>query len=322
MPVDLFLALLLFVPALDRHQDYMDKERLLAEARRSCQALERDVDAQGEEIDRLIRVGREEQARALLRKAHASSEALTECRRRERSLDKVLREMIPEVRREVEAEVDRWLASALPRPDVYAKLGPLLDLLSSLGLPAGCPVDDYDEVEFSAEEAPAVLEVKRLLVRDILERIVRNKAANEAKVKDLEGERDLRRQLTRFMTGLEVEGGTSLYEVRRSDMESRERLRQIEEELRACGRAIGIGETLRLHWEERLKALERASALWTIGLSNEPAGTCASIPNLLRQIESGNYPGRNGRRLPRRDGCFNREAEGHRPLPSSETNQS
>jgi hypothetical protein len=258
MPIDLFLTLLLFTPALDRHQEYLDKERLLTEARRSCQVLELDVETKGEEIDRLIRAAREDQARVLLRKAHASSEALTECRRRERSLDKALRELIPEVRREVEAEVDRWLASALPRPDVYAKLGPLLDILSSLGPPAACPVEDYDEVEFSAEEAPAVLEVKRLLVRDTLERIARNKAADEAKVKDLEGERDLRRQLARFMTGLEVEGGTSLYEVRRSDAESRERLRQIEEELRGCGRALRIGETLRLHWEDRLRALERA----------------------------------------------------------------
>ena len=62
--------------------------------------------------------------------------------------------------------------------------------------------------------------------------------------------------ISRFMTGLEVEGGTGLYEVRRSDAESRDRLKRIEEELKACALALKVGETLQAHWQERIKALE------------------------------------------------------------------
>ena len=256
MPIELFLSILLLAPPLERWQAYVEREHRLAEVRNACRTLEQEVSAKGEEIDRLIRDGRKETARALLQQTHAAGESLTDCRRREKALDRELRDLAPAVRHEVESALDRSLEGGAPRQEAYEKIRPLLSILASLGPPEGCPMENYDEIDLSADDAPAAREVKRLLMQDFLRRISENRARDEARVRDLEAERELRRQLTRFMTGLEVEGGTGLYEVRRSDAESRDRLKRIEEELKACALALKVGETLQAHWQERIKALE------------------------------------------------------------------
>jgi|GEM_PF-3086248 len=256
MPVELLLTILLLAPPLERYQAYAEREHRLAEVRTACRTLEQEVGAKGEEIDRLIREGRKEAARALLQQTHTASESLTDCRRREKALDRDLRDLVPEVRREVESALDRSLTPGHPRQEAYEKIRPLLSILAALGPPEGCPMENYDEIDFSADDAPAALEMKRMLMQDILRRLSENRAGDEARIRDLEAERELRRQLTRFMTGLEVEGGTGLYEVRRSDAESRDRLRKIEEELKGCGLALKVGETLQEHWQGRIRALE------------------------------------------------------------------
>jgi len=257
MGADLLLALLFSLPALPRYAEFQAQSRLLEETRGACKELERNVEKRGEEIDRLLKAGQREQARVLLRKTHEASEALTDCRRRQKVLERSVRDLIPEARREVDLELDRWLGAGLSRTETYARIQPLLQIFDSLGPPVGCPLPTYDEVEFAPGEPPSVLEEKRLVARDILRRIETQKADGETRIRELEREAGLRRQLAHFLSGLEVEGGTRLYEVQSADAESREHLSRVEEELRQCRRALQLAETLGGHWEERIAALDR-----------------------------------------------------------------
>jgi hypothetical protein len=257
IPADLLLALMLTVSSLPRYADYQAQSQVLEETRKTCAALAKTVEERGEEADRLLKSGRREEARAVLRRTHDAAESLTDCHKRQKALERSVRELIPEARREVARELDRWLGMGLSKGETYAHVKPLLPIFESLSPPAGCPSPVVDEVDFAAGEPPSVLEEKRLLVGDILRRVGERMEHDGAKVRELEHELNLRRQLSHLVDGLKVEGGTSLFEIPSSDGGSRERLDRIEEELGECRRALQLGEAARGHWEDRLAALDR-----------------------------------------------------------------
>jgi hypothetical protein len=259
MPVELLLALLLSGPAPDRKAELARQVRQLDLLRASCAALETEVEQRGEAIDRLDRSGQDARARALLRETHAAMEALTDCRRRQKAMEREVRDLGLEIRKETEAAMDRALAAGGPRQEVYERIRPLLETLRILPAPAGCPLADFEEVEFSERDPAPILEEKRLLVEDILRRLALLAQDNDARLRDLQSERDLRRHLSQFMTGLEVEGGSGMSDFRPSEDENRQRLREVEEEIAQCERARKVGETQVIHWRERAAALDRLS---------------------------------------------------------------
>jgi hypothetical protein len=259
-PAELLLALALLSPAAGRYPDYLRQAAELAQAREACAALEAEVARTGEAVERLEREGKPEQARALLRETHARVEALTGCRRRQKALERAVRDLGLEVRREAETELDRVLAAGLPRREAYDRILPLLEMLRALPAPGGCPIAEFEEVEFAAEDPPAVLREKRLLVGDVLRRLALQGAADAARLDDLRAEHDRRRQLSRFMAGLAVEGGAGMFDVRPSEDENLRRLRTLEEEAAQCERARRVDDALLQHWTARAAELDRLLA--------------------------------------------------------------
>jgi hypothetical protein len=259
MAVELLLALLLAPGAPERFAEYARREAEAAAVREACAALEADVSRRGDAVKALERAGRREEARDLLRETHGAMEELTHCRRRQKGLEGDLASLAGEVRREAEAELDRVLGAGLPREEAYGRMRPLLDILRTLPPADGCALPAYDPLEFSADDPPPVLEEKRLLTADVLLRLERQGRADAERLRDLRAERDLRRQLSQFMTGLEVEGGARTYDARTASDENRERLRRVEEEIVRCERAAAVGAAEAEHWRERARALERAA---------------------------------------------------------------
>ncbi len=257
MPIELLLVLLLFPVPGERFDAYAARLREAEAARAACSTLEAEVQRQGDAIAALERAGKTAQARALLRRTHAAMEELTRCRKRQKGMERDLGELARKARREAEEELDRALAAGLPVREAYARMAPLLERLRALPPPSGCAVPAYDEVVFSSADPGPVLQEKRLLVADILLRLDRQGEADAARLDDLRAERDLRRQLVQFMTGLEVEGGAGAFDPRPSADENRERLLRLDEEVASCERALAVGEAARHHWRERAAELER-----------------------------------------------------------------
>lgn len=260
-PAELLLSLLLLAPAdPGRYPEYARQAVQLERTREECATLEAEVERTGGEIERLDRAGRTEQARALLRESHAKVEALTGCRRKQKARERAVRDLGLEVRRETETELDRALAAGLPRRETYDRIRPLLEMLRHLPSPEGCPIADFEEVEFDAGDPPAVLQEKRLLVGEVLRRLVLQEEAGAARLRDLRSEHDLRRQLSRFMTGLAVEGGAGMFDVRPSEDENQRRLRALEEEAAQCERADRVAEAQLQHWNGKAAELDRLLA--------------------------------------------------------------
>ena len=258
MPVEVLLVLLLASPAASgQYPEYARLAGQLDQTRAACAALEAEVERKGEAIDRLDRSGKQGQARALLRETHAQMEALTDCRRRQKAQEREVRDLGLDVRREVEAELDRLLAAGLPRREAYEQVRPLLEILRALPAPAGCPIAAFEEVEYSPEDPADVLEEKRLLVSEVLKRLTLQEEADTTRLGDLRAEHERRRQLAQFMTGLTVEGGAGVFDIRPSVDENRRRLHTIEEEIAQCERARKVAEALLLHWKGKAADLDR-----------------------------------------------------------------
>jgi hypothetical protein len=259
MAVELLLVLLLAPTASERFAEYARKAGEAAAVREACAVLEAEVSRRGDAVEALERAGQREEARNLLRETHGAMEELTRCRRRQKGLERDLLGLAGEVRREAEAELDRVLGGGLPREEAYGRMRPLLDILRALPPAGGCALPAYEPLEVSADDPPPVLEEKRILAADVLLRLERQGRADAERLRDLRAERDLRRQLSQFMTGLEVESGARIYDARTASDENRERLRRAEEEIVRCERAVAVGAAAAEHWRERVRALERAA---------------------------------------------------------------
>jgi hypothetical protein len=259
-PAELLLALLLLSPAAGRYPEYARQAAELERTREACAALEAEMERTGGEIERLERAGKAGQARALLRESHDRMEALTDCRRRQKAQERTVRDLGLQVRRETETELDRVLAAGLPRREAYERIRPLLEVFHDLPAPGGCPIADFEEVEFTPEDPSAVLKEKRLLVDDVLRRLALQEEADAARLRELRSEHDLRRQLSQFMTGLAVEGGAGVFDMRPSEDENQRRLRALEEEAAQCERARKVGDTQLQHWTGKAAELDRLLA--------------------------------------------------------------